>query len=163
MRHFLFYVLIKRELWVHSSPRSLHSDTEMLLFCTVVYSICSSCDVFLTVDFDHCCFPELGAFSILDVKLLIIHLVEDAGLKHLHWLTLILSFGTSGRQEQSPGWGQRHTSSLTLPLLPVLLCPLLRPNSHNPYLYNLPWLPFYLPPKYFLVPWYYLGFPDSCW
>lgn len=84
---------------MHSSPRSLHPDTEMLLFCTVVYSICSSCDVFLTVDIDHCCFPELGAFNILDVKLLIIYLVEDAGLKHLHCLTLILSFRTSGGQE----------------------------------------------------------------
>ena len=47
----------------------------------------------------------------------------------------------------------RHTSSLTLPLLPVLLCPLLSLHSHNPYLYNLPWLPFYLPCKYLLVPW----------
>ena len=52
----------------------------------------------------------------------------------------------------------RHTSSLTLPLLPVLLCPLLSLHSHNPYLYNLPWLPFCLPRKYLLVPCYYLGF-----
>ena len=55
----------------------------------------------------------------------------------------------------------RHTSSLTLLLLPVLLCPLLSLHSHNPYLYNLPWLPFCLPRKYLLVPCYYLGFPDS--
>lgn len=125
---------IKHELWVHSSPRSLHSDTEMLLFCTVVYSICSSCDVFLTVDFDHCCFPELGAFSILDVKLLIIHLVEDAGLKHLHWLTLILSFDK---------WETEHRAQVegrdTRPLSPFhcfQFCsvPYWDPNSHNPYL-----------------------------
>ena len=112
MRHFLFYVVSKHELWMHSSPRSLHPDTEMLLFCTVVYSICSSCDIFLTVDFDHCCFPELGALNILDVKLLIIHLV-DAGLKHLHWLTLILSSGTSGRQERRAWVEGRDTRPLS--------------------------------------------------
>lgn len=54
----------------------------------------------MTVDFDHCCFPELGAFSILDVKLLIIHLAEDAGLS-IALADFILSFGDK-RQEQSP-------------------------------------------------------------
>lgn len=67
----------------------------MLSFWLVVYSLHSGWDVFSMVDFGRCCFSHPYMANISSTEQLIIRLVEDSGLKHLHCLVPIFSFWTS--------------------------------------------------------------------
>lgn len=74
----------------------------VLSFCLAVYSLHSGGDVFSMVDFGHCCFSHPCMANISSTEQLIIHLVEDPGLKHLHRLVLTYSFWTSrGRKHRT--------------------------------------------------------------
>lgn len=112
--------------------------------------------VFSTADFDHWCFSQL-CVSVSDMKQLIMHLVEDPGLE-INIYTAWLSSLASGQVEEWRTEPRLRGSWCTLEMfiLPppctafdFALCTSETP-FHNLHPYSSPWLPFWLPPKYFV-------------
>lgn len=126
----------------------------VLSFCLAVYSLHSGGDVFSMVDFGHCCFSHPCMANISSTEQLIIHLVEDPGLKHLHCLVLTYSFWTSR--------GRKHRTQVKAKLAHPRGSPHLLPSTtscfalsteipfYDLHLYNSPWIPFFSPPQHFV-------------